>query len=225
MPPGGTSGCFPPIRLPGWRGRRRHDGGKIACQISAARVVAWVMVGVDCRFRIVRSAPSRGDVPIDVHARTRGQPAVASHHNWLGCRAWPRGARPRRLRPWCSMESRPPPVFGGRPTAGVQAHVEQAGAVKVFRWAMHRLAGFGRTISHAGSGGWRGRRRHLSVGPAPHKCRDSRAIAGSSFTQAISSTCSERWVCIRQVGCSRQSWPMAASCSGVAVGENRGVMT
>ena len=43
-------------------------------------------------------------------------------------------------------------------------------------------------------------------------------------TQATSSICSDRWVCIRQSGCSAQSAPSAASCSGVEVGEKRGVM-
>jgi hypothetical protein len=45
------------------------------------------------------------------------------------------------------------------------------------------------------------------------------------LTQATSSVCSERCVCIRQSGCSRQSAPIAISCSGVEVGEKRGVMT
>ncbi len=43
-------------------------------------------------------------------------------------------------------------------------------------------------------------------------------------TQATSSVCSDRCVCIRQSGCSAQSAPSAASCSGVEVGEKRGVI-
>ena len=44
------------------------------------------------------------------------------------------------------------------------------------------------------------------------------------MTQATSSTCSLRWVCIRQVGFDVQSEPKASSYSGVEVGEKRGVM-
>jgi hypothetical protein len=44
-------------------------------------------------------------------------------------------------------------------------------------------------------------------------------------TQAISSVCSEIWVCIRQSGCSAQRAPSASSCASVEVGEKRGVMT
>ncbi len=76
------------------------------------------------------------------------------------------------------------------------------------------------------SGGWRGRRRPFA--------QQALRFVGIKVVARLGEEVADpldfiglfgKWVCIRQSGCSRHNCPSAMSCSGLEVGEKRGVMT